>query len=381
MFRKKLKQVICVALIFLQFGCRSEYLLKLTSRPPGATVHIGSDIYGTTPCEIEISKDCEYIEDHHIDITYALPDGRRITRNYDLRKYEPPHPIPEFIGYAFAFPGFLFVGLCIALSDDDEEEDDAFSYLSHNEEDDDDDDDSWLFGLIGIGLMSLGVLVWHVFGVDTDSVGGYDIYVTFDDINDISIPEELPNGWEEMGINQKQAEFLQSYIDSENEWDEPDLDLSVREENIRVIHSDIFDSLFPSLIFVHLPFESDPSESIDNSSDGYRYKVIAMDELCERIYVFYSWGDHEEFASFLRDQSIKVNSAEDAEMIWNAFCHIYHKDWNGSFLQIDSNTWRLGYSSDEDTKEDCFYLLELSGDNTVLNGRLKCETIETTKIR
>ncbi len=77
---KRIRSCIYLLLIASQLGCRSAYDLNLSSKPPGATVMIGGQDYGTTPVTVTIDKDSEDIEDHCIEITYTLADGRSITQ-------------------------------------------------------------------------------------------------------------------------------------------------------------------------------------------------------------------------------------------------------------------------------------------------------------
>ena len=176
-FRKRFKQTICLILVFLLSGCRSAYELNLYTQPSGATVQVGTKVHGETPCEIKIPKDSVLIRDHYIDITYSLPDGRRMTRTYDLRDYEPPSELPGHIATIIAVPGVLLLSLT------ETDEDDEFSPF--DKEDDNETDRE--IQLIGLGFIVLAALVYYVFGGEARGAEGYDILETFDDVNDVTV--------------------------------------------------------------------------------------------------------------------------------------------------------------------------------------------------
>jgi hypothetical protein len=148
----------------------------LYSRPSGATVQLGSKVQGETPCKIKIPADSILIKDNHVEITYSFDDGRRFTRSYDLRKYEPPNKLAGKLGMIIAAPGIFL----ISLTETDEDD----KYTSFDKEDSDENDRE--VQLIALGLIGLGAFVYYVFGGDS-GVEGYDIFETFDDVNDVSI--------------------------------------------------------------------------------------------------------------------------------------------------------------------------------------------------
>ena len=177
MYRKMFKQSLCIILIFIQIGCRSVCQLNLYSQPSGATVQLGSKVQGETPCKIKIPADSVLIKDNHIEITYSFEDGRRFTRSYDLRKYEPPNKIATAIGGSIAAPGIIL--LLLTETDEDDQ------YTSFDREDSDETDRD--IQLATLGLIGLGVLVCYAFGGDFADIEGWDILETFDNVNDVSI--------------------------------------------------------------------------------------------------------------------------------------------------------------------------------------------------
>jgi len=140
-------------------------------------VQVGSKFHGQTPCEIKIPKDSVLIRDHFIDITYTLDDGRRMTKTYDLRNYEPPDKLGGYIAGIIMTPGFLLWSLTETSEDD--------RYSSFDKEDDTEDDRE--VRLIALGFIALGALVLYVFYDDVKGLEGYDVLETFDDVNDVTV--------------------------------------------------------------------------------------------------------------------------------------------------------------------------------------------------
>lgn len=173
----KTKKALCLILIFLQAGCGSTYQLNLNTRPSGAAVQVGSNFLGETPCKIKIPKDSALIRDHYLDITYSLPDGRRMTKTYDLRNYEPPCELPGWTTATFIVPGLLIASLT------ETDEDDKYSPF----DEEDNDEYTRQVRLIALGSVGLGILILYFFNGDTKSLKGYDILERFDDANDVSV--------------------------------------------------------------------------------------------------------------------------------------------------------------------------------------------------
>jgi hypothetical protein len=170
MSRKIIRQGICVILIFCLLGCNSAYDLNLYSSPSGAYVKIGSKVYGQTPCNVKIPAKSDQIDDHHIDITYSLEDGRSMTKTYNLKHYKPPNQMATIRGASIAAPGVL--GFALTETDEDDE---------HTSFDEDDSNRTKLeIRLVSLGLIGIGALICYAFGGSFTS-GGEDIYETFED--------------------------------------------------------------------------------------------------------------------------------------------------------------------------------------------------------
>lgn len=208
-------------------------------------------------------------------------------------------------------------------------------------------------------------------------------------VNGLASCEEVSKSWTHLGINEKQSESLNNYIKQEQKRDEHGIYLDIKEKNIVLIKTDVLDKLFKDYIFVCVPYELIPpkgKEKIYSIAMGL-YETIAIDKNGKNTHVFFAYGNYEKFADFLRDQHIKVKSKEDAQKIWEAFCHIHQKGWEGDFIQTEKNKWKLArqvkdfraISSYEEIQEEYYYLLELAEDKTVVSGGLHCDIIERRK--
>jgi hypothetical protein len=138
---------------------------------------MGSKFQGQTPCKIKIPRDSVLIRDHFIDITFTLDDGRRITKTYDLRDYEPPNELPTLVGGMIMLPGLLLY----LLTETDEDD----QYSPFDKEDDDEQDRE--VQLVALGLVGLGALICYIFNSDSKGLEGYDIYESFNDVNDVGV--------------------------------------------------------------------------------------------------------------------------------------------------------------------------------------------------
>ncbi|MGE5294585.1 MAG: hypothetical protein ACM3VT_07140, partial [Solirubrobacterales bacterium] len=79
MSRIAAKRMMCLFLILSQLGCRSVYRFRCTSNPSEAGVVIAEEMVGETPCDVEVPKDSEWIQDGKIEFRFCLPDGRERT--------------------------------------------------------------------------------------------------------------------------------------------------------------------------------------------------------------------------------------------------------------------------------------------------------------
>lgn len=169
------RRVVCLVLILSQFGCRSVYRFRCTSHPSEAGILIADEMMGETPCDVDVPKNSEGIQDGKVEFTFCLPDGRRQKKVVDLSGFKPSNPLAEFV----AAPFFLAGGgmLVLASSDDDEDDDDT----PFPDDKDKHHGDSLTTGLAGIGVVGIGLGVYGLLGGKSEGMCTHKVHVDFDE--------------------------------------------------------------------------------------------------------------------------------------------------------------------------------------------------------
>lgn len=172
-----LKQVVCLCLVLSQMGCRSVYRFHCTSYPSEAGVLVADEMMGETPCDVEIPRDSEMIEDGKIAFRFCLPDGGEKTKIVDLYDFEPSNPLAEFV----AAPFFLVGGgtFLLAINDDDKEEDSSW-----NHGDDEDAGDRLVAGLAGLGVAGIGAGLYCLLGGKFEAMKVHEVHISFNECVD-----------------------------------------------------------------------------------------------------------------------------------------------------------------------------------------------------
>ena len=171
-----LRRVAIVLLILTQLGCRSVYRFRCTSNPSEAGVVIAEEMVGETPCEVEVPKDSDWIQDNKIEFTFCLPDGREKRAVVDLHGFQPSNPLAESV----AAPFFLVGGGMLAsfLADDEDDENDEDSAWDCDEDEDKGDD--FVAGAAGLGIAGIGAGFYYLFGGKSESLEAHEVHVDFD---------------------------------------------------------------------------------------------------------------------------------------------------------------------------------------------------------
>jgi len=65
-----LRGIVSLALILSQLGCRSVYRFHCTSYPSEAGGLVADEMMGETPCDVEIPKDSDAIQDGKVDVNF-----------------------------------------------------------------------------------------------------------------------------------------------------------------------------------------------------------------------------------------------------------------------------------------------------------------------
>ena len=105
-------------------------------------------------------------------------------------------------------------------------------------------------------------------------------------------------------------------------------------------------TLFPEKLFYTINWSERPAPGKENESFGFAFG-IGITLVCGKdgklITEISPDGNHEAFGSLLRDSKVFIRSAEDAKLVWMAFCDIHQKNWQKyPALKIDDKTWHLG---------------------------------------
>ncbi len=65
-----------------------------------------------------------------------------------------------------------------------------------------------------------------------------------------------------------------------------------------------------------------------------------------KTFKFYNYGNYDEYGKFLIVNKIPIYNANDAKLVWDAFCEIHRKAWKSyKNKNVSNNEWKLGMSS------------------------------------
>lgn len=173
-----LKQVVCLCLVLSQMGCRSVYRFHCTSYPSEAGVLVADEMMGETPCDVQIPRDSDLIQEGKVEFVFCLPDGRRKAKVVDLHGSKPSNPAAELVAAPFVLGGVLLLG--IAFNDDDDS-----SSATH---DDDDKNDRLVTGLVGAGSLGIGAGLYYLLGGTSRSSQVHKVDVNFNESQDEPAP-------------------------------------------------------------------------------------------------------------------------------------------------------------------------------------------------
>lgn len=175
MFSGTTRRMTCLLLILSQLGCRSVYRFRCTSDLCEAGVVIAEEMVGETPCDVEIPKDSEWIQDGKVEFRFCLPDGLEKTKIVDLSGFTPSNPLAEVVAAPFFLVGF---GAFLVASDDDEEDDED---SAGDRDEDEDKDNDLATGLAGLGVAGIGVGLYHLCGGKSEGMEVHEVHVDFNE--------------------------------------------------------------------------------------------------------------------------------------------------------------------------------------------------------
>jgi hypothetical protein len=178
MGRGPVRQVVVVALVVGQLGCQSVYRFRCTSNPKGAIVSVEGQVQGRTDCTVEIPKDSDLIQDGKVGFTFHLPDRREETKVVDLVALKPSNDFPLLISSPFFVAGLILMvpWMMEADEDEDEEEDEEAEKIANQA------------GLLGLGALGIGGVIFFLLGGDTEAGKPAGVHVDFDEPADANVP-------------------------------------------------------------------------------------------------------------------------------------------------------------------------------------------------
>ncbi len=64
----------------------------------------------------------------------------------------------------------------------------------------------------------------------------------------------------------------------------------------------------------------------------------------------YHYGDYEAYGALLARNKVTISNAEEARLVWRAFCEVHRKGWqNYGIERVSDSEWRLGITSGDQT--------------------------------
>ena len=186
-------------------------------------------------------------------------------------------------------------------------------------------------------------------------------------------------------LNAKQQRSLQDYI---RQYERPtgDLKILANRRRLQIRTSKTLQQVFPRYSFVVVPWEyrAEPGNPRGFSIPGGLYSVVALRDDGDR-FVFYSTGNRQEYAEFLRLRRIRFNE-ETAVQLWAAHHDLYGMSEGAPPKRYGNSEWRFGYqesvnvvSESEEERVAYYYQLHVDASDMVIDGRFVAETLERRK--
>lgn len=134
--------------------------------------------------------------------------------------------------------------------------------------------------------------------------------------------------------------------------DDPESPVGNKLEMVGRIEGKAIRSLFPNWVFYALSYSNYKKPGFDDQpaslASGLGHTLaIAPDS--RRLMRFSHYGSYVAYGHLLRETKAAIRNAEDAKLVWNAFCAIHRKAWEDHEVErVAENMWKLGiYSYDE----------------------------------
>jgi len=89
-------------------------------------------------------------------------------------------------------------------------------------------------------------------------------------------------------------------------------------------------------------------------------------------------GNYEPFGSLLASRRISIRTADEAGLVWEAFCDLHQKHWQVEpAVQISESIWHLGNKTIDGTHY--YYEVQLDGSQIVTSAKLRSDDLKQPK--
>ena len=189
-------------------------------------------------------------------------------------------------------------------------------------------------------------------------------------------------------LNEQQKKAVEAYI-TKHQVTSGELRVQARRDWISVRTSKILEDLFPNVLFVVIPwsYQVTPEAKGKYAIPGGLSDTLALNDQGAVECVFYSSGNREQFAEFLKARRIAVKNDSDAAKVSSALAALYDGGATANSRHGPSE-WYLNYqespfraiSGYEEVREAYYFHLHTDADGFVTGGRLEVETLERRPI-
>ena len=101
-------------------------------------------------------------------------------------------------------------------------------------------------------------------------------------------------------------------------------------------------------------------------------KTIVCDAEGKILKALHHTGNYEAFGELLHAANVSIRTANDAKLVWNAFCDSHQRHWHKNpATRVDEKTWHLGNTTIG--KFHYYYEVVLDDDSRVLSAKLHAD--------
>lgn len=137
-------------------------------------------------------------------------------------------------------------------------------------------------------------------------------------------------------------------------------------------------TLFPQHRFYAVSWSQHPPPGTEKNALGLALGIettLVCDATGNLVKEVQHTGNYEAFGELLHASHVTLRTADDAKLVWNAFCDIHQKHWQElPAIKVDDKTWHLG----DETRDGVHYCYEvlLDSDSRVASAKLRSEQVK-----